>query len=71
MLASLSINNFVLIDALQIKFEENLSIITGETGAGKSILLGALGLVLGERADATKIKNKDQKCVIEAVFKIK
>ena len=70
-LASLSINNFVLIDALQIKFEENLSIITGETGAGKSILLGALGLVLGERADATKIKNKDQKCVIEAVFKIK
>lgn len=71
MLASLSINNFVLIDSLQINFEENLSIITGETGAGKSILLGALGLVLGERADATKIKNKEQKCVIEAVFKIK
>lgn len=71
MLASLSINNFVLIDSLQINFEGNLSIITGETGAGKSILLGALSLVLGERADATKIKNKAQKCVIEAVFKIK
>ncbi len=71
MLASLSINNFVLIDSLQINFEGNLSIITGETGAGKSILLGALSLVLGERADTTKIKNKEQKCVIEAVFKIK
>ena len=71
MLQSLSIKNFVLIDNLQINFEDGLSIITGETGAGKSILLGALGLVLGDRADTSKIKKTNQKCVIEAVFNIK
>jgi len=70
-LISLSIKNFVLIDNLQINFEDGLSIITGETGAGKSILLGALGLVLGERADISKIKNNAKKCIIEAVFNIK
>lgn len=71
MLLSLSIKNFVLIDNLQINFDDGLSIITGETGAGKSILLGALGLVLGDRADTSKIKNTSQKCVIEAVFNVK
>jgi DNA repair protein RecN (Recombination protein N) len=70
MLTSLSINNFALIDKLAIDFSDGFSIITGETGAGKSILLGALGLVLGKRADLTSLKNKDEKCVIEAYFQI-
>jgi DNA repair protein RecN (Recombination protein N) len=71
MLASLSISNFALIDKLGINFSDGFSIITGETGAGKSILLGALGLVLGKRADLTSLKNKEEKCVIEAHFQIK
>ena len=70
MLTSLSINNFALIDKLSIDFSSGFSIITGETGAGKSILLGALGLVLGKRADLTSLKNKEEKCVIEAHFQI-
>ena len=70
MLASLSISNFALIDKLEIDFSDGFSIITGETGAGKSILLGALGLVLGKRADLTSLKNKEEKCIIEAHFKI-
>jgi len=70
LLTSLSIQNYILIDHLKIDFEEGLSIITGETGAGKSILLGALGLVLGERADLSTINNTDKKCIIEAVFAI-
>lgn len=70
MLASLSISNFALIDKLGIDFSDGFSIITGETGAGKSILLGALGLVLGKRADLTSLKNKEEKCVIEAHFHI-
>ena len=70
MLTSLSIKNFALIEKLQIDFSENFSIITGETGAGKSILLGALGLVLGKRADLSSLKNKEEKCVIEAQFEI-
>ena len=71
MLVSLSIKNYVLIESLHIDFEDNLSTITGETGAGKSILLGALGLVLGDRADLSNIKNTDKKCIIEAVFDVK
>ncbi len=70
MLASLSINNFALIEKLNIDFSNKFSIITGETGAGKSILLGALGLVLGKRADLSSLKNKQEKCVIEANFYI-
>ncbi len=70
MLASLSISNFALIDKLGIEFSDGFSIITGETGAGKSILLGALGLVLGKRADLTTLKNKEEKCIIEAHFQI-
>ena len=70
MLASLSISNFALIDKLGIDFSDGFSTITGETGAGKSILLGALGLVLGKRADLTSLKNKEEKCVIEAHFQI-
>ena len=70
MLASLSISNFALIDKLGINFSDGFSTITGETGAGKSILLGALGLVLGKRADLSSLKNKEEKCVIEAHFQI-
>ena len=71
MLVSLSIKNYALINQLQVKFGEGLTIITGETGAGKSILLGGLGLVLGKRADLSSLKNKDEKCIIEAEFFIK
>jgi len=70
MITSLSINNFALIEKLAIDFSGGFSIITGETGAGKSILLGALGLVLGKRADLSSLKNKEEKCVIEAHFDI-
>ena len=57
MLSNLFIKNYALIEELSVSFQDNLSIITGETGAGKSILLGALGLVLGKRADSTVLKN--------------
>jgi DNA repair protein RecN (Recombination protein N) len=70
MLTSLSIKNFALIEQLEMNFSDQFSIITGETGAGKSILLGALGLVLGKRADLTSLKDKEQKCIIEAQFQI-
>jgi DNA repair protein RecN (Recombination protein N) len=70
MLVSLTIKNFALIEELSMNFSKDFSVITGETGAGKSILLGALGLVLGNRADLTSIKNKQEKCVVEAVFDI-
>ncbi len=70
MLTSLTIKNYALIDTLQVEFNSGLSIITGETGAGKSILLGGLSLILGKRADLSSLKNKDQKCIIEAVFDV-
>ncbi len=70
MLVSLSIKNYALIENLKVDFQNRFSIITGETGAGKSILLGGLSLVLGKRADASLVSNKDKKCVIEAVFDI-
>ena len=71
MITSLSIENFALIEKLSVQFTDGFSVITGETGAGKSILLGALGLVLGKRADLSSLKNKEDKCVIEAYFQIK
>jgi DNA repair protein RecN (Recombination protein N) len=70
MLVSLSIKNYALIDNLQVNFNDGFSIITGETGAGKSILLGGLSLVLGKRADLSSLKNTEEKCVIEAVFNV-
>ena len=70
MLTLLSIKNFALIDNLSVNFNNGLSIITGETGAGKSILLGGLSLVLGKRADLSSVKNNSEKCIIEAVFDI-
>ena len=68
MLQQLYIKNFTLIDELEIDFGRGFSVITGETGAGKSIILGAIGLLLGNRADAKQIKRGESKCVIEAHF---
>ncbi|WP_136481412.1 DNA repair protein RecN [Cognatitamlana onchidii] len=70
MLTSLSIKNYALIDSLQVDLNDGLSIITGETGAGKSILLGCLSLILGKRADLSSLKDATKKCIIEAVFNI-
>lgn len=70
MLKSLFIQNYVLIDSLDIEFANGFSVITGETGAGKSIILGALSLVLGQRADGKSIKKEADRCVIEATFDI-
>ena len=70
MLASISIKNYALINELHIDFSSGLSIITGETGAGKSILLGALGLVLGNRADSSTLKNTTRKCIVEAILSV-
>lgn len=69
MLSRLSIQNYAIIDELEIDFSGQLNIITGETGAGKSIIMGALGLILGERADMTVLVNKEKKCVIEGTFR--
>ena len=71
MLINLSIKNYALIDNLNVNFTKGFTTITGETGAGKSILLGGLSLVLGKRADLSSLKDKESKCVIEAVFDIK
>lgn len=70
MLTNLSIQNYALINQLSIDFTNGLSIITGETGAGKSILLGALGLVMGNRADLSSLKDAASKCIVEAQFAI-
>ncbi|WP_179317626.1 DNA repair protein RecN [Winogradskyella undariae] len=70
MLTTLHIKNYALIDELKVSFNNGLTIITGETGAGKSILLGGLSLVLGKRADLSQVKNAKEKCIIEAVFDI-
>jgi DNA repair protein RecN (Recombination protein N) len=68
MLQKLSIQNYAIIDELEIEFSDKLNVITGETGAGKSIIAGALGLILGERADSTALVNKEKKCIVEGVF---
>lgn len=70
MLLSLSIKNYVLIESLQLDFTTGFSVITGETGAGKSILLGAMGLLAGNRADTTSIRSGASKCTIEGVFDV-
>jgi DNA repair protein RecN (Recombination protein N) len=71
MLQNLLIQNYAIIDELQIDFSNKLNVITGETGAGKSIIVGALGLILGERADTSILVNKDRKCVVEGIFDVK
>ena len=70
MLQKLSISNYALIDNLEIGFDKGLNILTGETGAGKSIILGALSLILGQRAESRYFFNQQKKCVIEGTFKI-
>lgn len=70
MLTRLSINNYALIQQLSVDFSKGLNTLTGETGAGKSIILGALGLILGSRADLSVLKNKSEKCVVEGLFEI-
>lgn len=70
MIQSLYIRNYVLIDELEMQFSEGFTTITGETGAGKSILMGALSLILGQRADTTVLKLKDSKCIVEGTFRI-
>jgi len=70
MLNTLHVRNYALIRQLEIEFSEGLTIITGETGAGKSILLGALGLLLGNRADTSVLKDKEKKCFVEGSFRI-
>ncbi len=70
MLQTLTIQNFALIESLHVNFTSGLSTITGETGAGKSLLLGALGLIIGKRVDTSVIKNAEKKCVVEAYFNV-
>ena len=71
MLRTLSIKNYALIDSLNIEFSENLNILTGETGAGKSILLGAIGLIIGQRADLSVLRIKTEKCTAEGTFDVR
>ena len=68
MLTLLSIKNFALIEQLEMNFSNQFSIITGETGAGKSILLGALGLVLGNRADLTSLKDRNKNVLLKHIL---
>ena len=68
MLSKLTIENYALIDRLEIDFPEGFSVITGETGAGKSILLGAISLILGQRGDASVLLDKSRKCIVEGTF---
>ena len=70
MLTGLHVRNYVLIDSLEIDFPEGLIIITGQTGAGKSILLGALSLLMGAKADASMVSDGADNCVVEAEFKV-
>jgi len=69
MLSRLSIQNYAIIDKLEVDFSSQLNIITGETGAGKSIIVGALGLILGQRAESSALLNKEKKCIVEGCFK--
>ena len=71
MIQRLLIKNYAIIEDLEISFSDNLTVITGETGAGKSILLGALGLIMGNRADTKVFYNAEHKCIIEGIFKVK
>lgn len=70
MLQSLNVSNYALIQSLELDFRPNYTTITGETGSGKSILLGALGLILGERADTTVLQDKSRKCIVEGAFEL-
>src|ERR1700694_4785760 len=69
MLSRLSIQNYAIIDRLEVDFSSHLNILTGETGAGKSIIIGALGLILGQRAESNVLLNREKKCIVEGCFK--
>ena len=69
MLKQLSIQNYAIIDSIVIDFPIGMNVVTGETGAGKSIIMGALGLILGDRADSSALVNKQKKCIVEGIFK--
>ena len=68
MLSYISVKNFAIIENIEVDFKKGMTALTGETGAGKSILMGALGLILGERADSTVLSQKEKKLVVEGVF---
>src|SRR5688572_28783336 len=68
MLQKLLIRNYAIIEDLSVELFPRLNVITGETGAGKSIIVGALGLILGERADSTVLLEKNKKCLVEGIF---
>src|ERR1700753_2637073 len=70
MIQRIHIQNYAIIDELNIEFSDRMNVITGETGAGKSILMGALSLILGDRADTAVLRQRDRKCVVEGVFAI-
>ncbi len=70
MLIKLAVSNYALINELEVEFDSGLNSVTGETGAGKSIILGALGLITGNRADLSVLKNRDEKCIVEGIFNI-
>jgi len=69
-LLQLKVSNYALIDSLDLDFNSGFTVLTGETGSGKSIIIGALGLVLGERADSKVLFSRDRKCVVEACFEM-
>ena len=68
MLKNLYIHNYAIIDEISIDFSPRLNVITGETGAGKSILMGALSLILGDRADTSLLLDREKKCIVEGIF---
>ena len=70
MLATLRIKNLALVSDLTLELEPGLNVITGETGAGKSVIIGALNLVLGQRADRTLIRSGEESCTVEAIFDV-
>ena len=70
MLQSLQIKNLALVDSIQVEFMPGLNVITGETGAGKSMIIGALNLLLGERVDKTLLRKGADQCIVEATFQI-
>ena len=70
MLIKLAVSNYALINHLEVDFHSGLNSVTGETGAGKSIILGALGLIIGNRADLSVLKNKNEKCIVEGIFNV-
>jgi len=70
MLSKLYIKNYALIEELEVEFADTLNIVTGETGSGKSVILSAIGLIIGQRVDTASLKNADEKCIVEGIYNI-